>query len=81
MSQFVFEGTAKWKSESESDIVVKGKHVATISPPPEFGGKKGYFVQCLFTMIDHARTQKIEKYIPTNLKYNQFDNILQKGQV
>jgi len=44
MSQFVFEGTARWKSELESDVVVKDKHVATISPPPEFGGKEGYLV-------------------------------------
>jgi organic hydroperoxide reductase OsmC/OhrA len=44
MPQFVFEGTAKWKSESESDIMIKGKYVTTVSPPPEFGGKKGYFV-------------------------------------
>jgi organic hydroperoxide reductase OsmC/OhrA len=42
MPQFVFEGTAKWKSETESDIIIKGKHVTTVSPPPEFGGKKGY---------------------------------------
>ena len=44
MSQFVFEGAARWKSESESDVIIKGKHVATVSPPPEFGGKEGYFV-------------------------------------
>ena len=44
MSKFVFEGTAKWKNETESDITIKGKNVATVSPPPEFGGKKGYFV-------------------------------------
>ena len=44
MSQFVFEGTAKWKSESESDVIIKDKYVATVSPPPEFGGKEGYFV-------------------------------------
>jgi len=44
MSQFVFEGTARWKGELESDVVVKDKHVATISPPPEFGGKEGYLV-------------------------------------
>jgi organic hydroperoxide reductase OsmC/OhrA len=44
MSQFIFEGTAKWKGETESDVTVKGKHVATVSPPPEFGGRKGYLV-------------------------------------
>jgi len=44
MPKFVFEGTAKWKNETESDITIKGKNVATVSPPPEFGGKKGYFV-------------------------------------
>ena len=44
MSVFVFEGAARWKSESESDVIIKGKHVATVSPPPEFGGKEGYFV-------------------------------------
>jgi len=42
--QFVFEGTAKWKSEIDSDVIIKGKHLTTVSPPPEFGGKKGYLM-------------------------------------
>ena len=44
MPAFKFEGSAKWKGETESDLTVKGKHIATVSPPPEFGGKKGYIV-------------------------------------
>jgi|YelNatPaOPRAMG01_1025707.scaffolds.fasta_scaffold34187_4 organic hydroperoxide reductase OsmC/OhrA len=44
MPAFTFEGSAKWKGETESDLTVKGKHIATVSPPPEFGGKKGYIV-------------------------------------
>jgi len=44
MPEFVFEGTATWKSETECDLTVKGKHIATVSPPPEFGGKEGYIV-------------------------------------
>jgi len=28
MPKFVFEGTAKWKNETESDITIKGKNVA-----------------------------------------------------
>ena len=44
MPEFVFDGTAKWKSGTECDLTVKGKHIATVSPPPEFGGKTGYCV-------------------------------------
>ena len=44
MPEFVFEGDARWKSGTECDLTVKGKHIATVSPPPEFGGKQGYCV-------------------------------------
>jgi organic hydroperoxide reductase OsmC/OhrA len=44
MPEMIFEGTASWKSGTECDLTVKGKHVVTVSPPPEFGGKKGYCV-------------------------------------
>jgi organic hydroperoxide reductase OsmC/OhrA len=39
-----FEGTATWKSGTECDLTVKGKRIATVSPPPAFGGKEGYCV-------------------------------------
>lgn len=39
MSDMVFSGAAKWKGGNESDLTVKGKIIATVSPPPEFGGK------------------------------------------
>ena len=39
-----FEGTATWKSGTECDLTVKGKHLITVSPPPSFGGKEGYCV-------------------------------------
>ena len=42
MPEFVFDGTATWKSGTECDLTVKGQHIATVSPPPEFGGKAGY---------------------------------------
>lgn len=44
MPEFTFEGTANWKSGTECDVTVKGKHIATVSPPPEFGGREGYCV-------------------------------------
>ncbi len=44
MPEMIFEGTAKWKSGTECDLTVKGKHIVTVSPPPEFGGKEGYCV-------------------------------------
>ena len=39
-----FDGTATWKSGTECDLTVKGKHIATVSPPPSFGGKEGMCV-------------------------------------
>jgi organic hydroperoxide reductase OsmC/OhrA len=44
MPEMTFEGTATWKSGTECDLTVKGKHIATVSPPPAFGGKEGYCV-------------------------------------
>ena len=44
MPEFVFDGTASWKIGTECDLTIKGKHIATVSPPPEFGGKQGYCV-------------------------------------
>ncbi len=42
MPVFDFEGFASWKSGTECDLTIKGKHIVTVSPPPEFGGKAGY---------------------------------------
>jgi organic hydroperoxide reductase OsmC/OhrA len=39
-----FEGTATWKSGLECELTVKDKKIATVSPPPAFGGKEGYCV-------------------------------------
>jgi len=44
MPELVFEGTANWKGGTECDLTVKGKHIVTVSPPLEFGGKEGYCV-------------------------------------
>jgi organic hydroperoxide reductase OsmC/OhrA len=44
MTEFVFKGTTNWRSETESDLAIKGKHITTVSPPPELGGKEGYVV-------------------------------------
>jgi organic hydroperoxide reductase OsmC/OhrA len=44
MPEFTFEGIASWKSGTECDLSVKDRHIATVSPPPEFGGKAGYIV-------------------------------------
>jgi len=44
MPELVFEGAANWTSGTECDLTVKGKHISTVSPPPEFGGKPGYCV-------------------------------------
>lgn len=42
MPEFVFDGTATWKSETECDLWVKRTRIATVSPPPQLGGKAGY---------------------------------------
>jgi organic hydroperoxide reductase OsmC/OhrA len=44
MSEMNFEGTATWKSGLECELTVKDKKIATVSPPPAFGGKEGYCV-------------------------------------
>jgi organic hydroperoxide reductase OsmC/OhrA len=44
MVKMHFEGTASWTSGLECEISVKGKKIATVSPPPSFGGKEGYCV-------------------------------------
>jgi organic hydroperoxide reductase OsmC/OhrA len=44
MPEMTFEGSATWKSGTECDLSVRGKQIATVSPPPAFGGKAGYCV-------------------------------------
>jgi organic hydroperoxide reductase OsmC/OhrA len=44
MPDMIFEGAATWKGGTECDLTVKDKKIATVSPPPEFGGKAGYCV-------------------------------------
>jgi len=44
MSEMNFEGTATWKGGTECELSIKGKKIATVSPPPSFGGKEGYCV-------------------------------------
>jgi organic hydroperoxide reductase OsmC/OhrA len=44
MPEMKFDGTATWKSGTECDLTVRGKHIATVSPPPSFGGKEGMCV-------------------------------------
>jgi organic hydroperoxide reductase OsmC/OhrA len=42
LPEFDFEGNASWKSGTECELTIKGKHIATVSPPAELGGKAGY---------------------------------------
>ncbi len=42
MPEFNFEGTATWNGSTECTLQTKGKILATVSPPPSFGGKEGY---------------------------------------
>jgi organic hydroperoxide reductase OsmC/OhrA len=45
MPELKFDGTATWKGgTTECDLSIKGKHLATVSPPPSFGGKEGFCV-------------------------------------
>jgi organic hydroperoxide reductase OsmC/OhrA len=44
MPEFIFEGDARWKSGTECDLSIRGRHIVTVSPPREFGGKEGYCV-------------------------------------
>jgi len=44
MPEMVFESIADWISETECDLIIKGKRIVTVSPPPEFGGKEGFCV-------------------------------------
>ena len=39
-----FEGSASWTSGLECELLVKGRKIATVSPPPSFGGKPGFCV-------------------------------------
>jgi organic hydroperoxide reductase OsmC/OhrA len=42
MPELNFEGTAIWNGATECSLSVKGKTIASVSPPPSFGGKEGY---------------------------------------
>jgi organic hydroperoxide reductase OsmC/OhrA len=42
LPEFDFEGSASWKSGTECDLTIKGKRIATVSPPAQMGGKPGY---------------------------------------
>ncbi|MEM1550054.1 MAG: OsmC family protein [Candidatus Methanomethylicia archaeon] len=44
MPEFTFKGSAILKGELESDLIVRGVKIATVSPPPEFGGKENFMV-------------------------------------
>jgi organic hydroperoxide reductase OsmC/OhrA len=42
LPEFSFEGSASWKGGTECDLTIKGKRIATVSPPAELGGKAEY---------------------------------------
>ncbi len=42
MQELNFEGTASWKGGMECELTVKDKLIASVSPPPSFGGTEGY---------------------------------------
>lgn len=44
MPEMVFEGAATWSGATECKLTIRDKTIATVSPPPEFGGKAGYCV-------------------------------------
>lgn len=44
MPNMNFYGSATWTDGTECELTVKGNKIATVSPPPEFGGKAGYCV-------------------------------------
>lgn len=71
MPEFIFKGTASWRGETESDLTIKGKHVTTVSPPPELGGKEGYVVpEEVFTASLASYMNTIFLLIARNSKLN-----------
>jgi organic hydroperoxide reductase OsmC/OhrA len=42
MPDMNFEGSASWTGGMECALTVKGKQIASVSPPPSFGGTEGY---------------------------------------
>jgi len=66
--EFVFDGVASWKGETECDIAVKGKHIAVVSPPPELGGKQGC-INMIYVLI--ARNSRVAlKSLETKARVN-----------
>lgn len=42
MPELNFEGTATWSGQTECTLSARGIQLASVSPPPSFGGKEGY---------------------------------------